>query len=98
VSRTGGEDFPATERDTAAMPKRYAARTGQTAVSYRIIIRGAIGQPLVGPLEGMSVEAAGEESVLVGDIVDQAQLQGVISWLSDLGIEIVSINPLGGPE
>jgi hypothetical protein len=45
----------------------------------------------------MTVEAAGEEAVLVGDIVDQAQLQGVVSWLSDLGIEIVSINPLGGP-
>jgi hypothetical protein len=45
----------------------------------------------------MSVEAAGEESVLVADIVDQAQLQGVIGWLSDLGIEIVSINPQGGP-
>jgi hypothetical protein len=80
------------------MPKRYAARTGQTAVRYGIVIRGSIGQPLVGPLEGMSVEAAGEESVLIGDIVDQAQLQGVIGWLSDLGIEIVSINPLGPPD
>jgi hypothetical protein len=79
------------------MPKRYAARTGQTAVCYGIVIRGTIGQPLVGPLEGMTVEAAGEESVLVGDIVDQAQLQGVVSWLSDLGIEIVSINPLDRP-
>jgi hypothetical protein len=79
------------------MPKRYAARTGQTAVRYGIVIRGTIGQPLVGPLEGMTVEAAGEEAVLVGDIVDQARLQGVVSWLSDLGIEIVSINPLGGP-
>lgn len=79
------------------MPNRYAARTGRTAVRYRIIIRGTIGQPLVGPLEGMTVEDVGEESVLVGDIVDQAQLQGVVSWLSDLGVEIVSFNPLGGP-
>lgn len=80
------------------MPKRYAAKTGQTAVRYGIVIRGTIGQPLVGPLDGMSVEAAGEESVLIGEIIDQAQLQGVIGWLSDLGIEIVSINPLGRPS
>jgi hypothetical protein len=85
-------------RDTvASMSRRYAARTGRVAISYRIVFRGTIPQPLVGPLEGMSVEAAGEESVLVADIVDQAQLQGVIGWLSDLGIEIVSINPQGGP-
>lgn len=80
------------------MRKRYAARTGQTAVRYGIVIRGTMSQPLVGPLDGMRVEAAGEESVLVGDIVDQAQLQGVVSWLSCLGVEIVSINPLGGPD
>lgn len=80
-----------------AMSKRYASRTGQTAIPYAIEIRGTIGQPLQGPLEGMGVEAAGEESVLVGNIVDQAQLQGILSWLSDLGIEVVSINPLSEP-
>jgi hypothetical protein len=80
------------------MSKRYASRIGHTAVRYAIVIRGTLGQPLVGPLEGMAVEVAGEESVLTGDVVDQAQLQGVISWLSDLGIEVVSINPLGGAD
>jgi hypothetical protein len=80
------------------MPKHYASRTGQTAVRYEIVIRGTLGQPLVGPLEGMAVEVPGEESVLTGDVVDQAQLQGIISWLSDLGIDVVSINPLGGED
>ena len=41
----------------------------------------------------MDVEEAGAESVLTGDLVDQAQLQGVISWLTTLGVEIVSVNP-----
>jgi hypothetical protein len=79
------------------MSKHYAARTGQTAVRYRIVVRGTSEQLPVGPLECMSVEAEGENSVLVGDIVDQAQLQGVLKWLSDLGIEIVSVNPVGAP-
>jgi hypothetical protein len=77
----------------ALMPRRYATRTGQTAIRYRIVVRGTSEQLPVGPLECMSVEAEGENSILVGDIVDQAQLQGVLRWLSDLGIEIVSVNP-----
>ena len=76
------------------MPKRFAGRVGESDVRYRIVIRGEIGEPLVGPLEGMAVEAAGEESVLTGELVDQAQLQGVLTSLSGLGIEIVSVNPV----
>jgi len=76
------------------MGKRFAGRAGQTDVRYRIVIRGEIGEPLVGPLEGMSVELAGHESVLTVDLVDQAQLQGALSCLNDLGIEIVSVNPV----
>jgi hypothetical protein len=75
------------------MSKRYAGRTGKDPVRYRIVIRGELGEPLVGPLEGMSVEVLGEESVLTGELVDQAQLQGALSWLTTLGVEIVSVNP-----
>jgi hypothetical protein len=42
----------------------------------------------------MSVKTVGDESVLVGDVADQAALQGVLRWLWDLGVEIVSFNPL----
>ena len=76
------------------MSKRYAGRSGKDRVPYRIVIRGEIGEPLVGPLEGMTVEVVGEESVLTGDIRDQTQLQGVLSWLTTLGVEIVSVNPV----
>ena len=75
------------------MSKRYAGRSGQVRIPYRIVIRGELGEPLVGPLEGMTVEVAGEESVLAGDLLDQAQLQGVLSSLTALGVEIVSVNP-----
>ena len=77
------------------MPERHASRAGRTAVPYRIVIRGTIAEPLVGPLEGMRLECLGEEAEVVGDIVDQAQLRGVLDWLSDLGVEIVSVNPRG---
>ena len=78
------------------MPKRYAARMGRAAVRYAIVIRGTLAQPLVGPLERMTVATVGEESRLVGEIPDQAALRGVLAWLWDLGVEVVSINPLDG--
>ena len=64
---------------------------------YRLGIRGTIGDPLVAPLEGMEVVTDGPETVLVGDIVDQAQLRGIVAWLNDVGVEIVSINPSPAP-
>jgi hypothetical protein len=79
------------------MPQRHASRAGRTAVPYRIVIRGTIGEPLVGPVEGMRLECLGDEAELAGDIVDQAQLRGVLDWLSDLGVEIVSVNPVREP-
>ena len=75
------------------MSKRYAGRSGQDRIPYRIVIRGELGEPLVGPLEGMTVEVVGEESVLAGDLRDQAELQGALTWLTKLGVEIVSVNP-----
>ena len=43
----------------------------------------------------MTAEVVGEETVLTGDLSDQAQLQGALSWLTTLGVEIVSVNPAG---
>jgi hypothetical protein len=74
------------------MPKRSVDGGGRDTVRYRIVIRGSVGPPLVGPLEGLTVESTGDESVLIADIIDQAHFQGVITSLHDRGIEIISIN------
>lgn len=79
------------------MEQRFAARSGRQAAVYRIVVRGEIAWPLVGPLEGMSVETSGAESVLTGRLVDQAHLRGALSLLHDLGVEIVSVNPADEP-
>ena len=42
------------------MQQRFAARSGRQAAVYRIVVRGEIVRPLVGPLEHMSVELGGE--------------------------------------
>ncbi|HEX5468394.1 MAG TPA: hypothetical protein VFW80_05030 [Gaiellaceae bacterium] len=80
------------------MPRRFAARRGGSAVPYRILVRGGITRPLVGPLEGMTVESTGDRSLLRGDVVDQAQLHGILRWLTDVGVEIISVNPADEPR
>jgi hypothetical protein len=81
--------------DTELMAKHYARRVGAAAVPYRIVTRGRLEEPLAGPLERMTIESVeGDTVVLVVEIMDQAQLQGAIRWLSDLGLEIMSVNPL----
>ena len=79
------------------MQQRFAARSGRQAAVYRIVVRGEIVRPLVGPLEDMSVELRGGECVLTGELVDQAQLRGALGFLHDLGVEIVSVNPADEP-
>ena len=79
------------------MQQRFAARSGRRAAIYRIVVRGEIVRPLVGPLEDMTVELDDGACVLTGELVDQAQLRGALSFLHDLGVEIVSVNPADEP-
>ena len=60
--------------------------------SYRIVLRGELGDDFELLFEGMRLERAQGTTVLTGRL-DQAQLGGVISRAQDLGIELVSIEP-----
>ena len=64
-------------------------RVGTGPVRYRIVVRGELG-PLAGPFENLEVFSY---SVIVGEIIDQAQLYGVLEWLGERRIQIVSISP-----
>lgn len=75
------------------MSRTVARRAGSKPIRYRIIVRGELSALAAGPLEGLSVQAEDGFSVLTGDIVDQAQLHGVLNWLGGRGIEIVSLSP-----
>jgi len=66
--------------------------------SYRIVVRGELGGTLARAFEGMQVETGSGETVLVGDIVDQAQLHGVLERLRDFGIELVSVTPVSAEQ
>jgi hypothetical protein len=63
-------------------------------MTYEFVLRGEIGDRF-GPLfEGMRLERDAGRTVLTGPVIDQAQMHGVIERIQELGLELVSVNPL----
>ena len=61
---------------------------------YRVVVRGRVTHELTGIFEHLELESNGRESSLTGTFADQAQLCGLLDRLQDLGIPIVSVNPV----
>ena len=76
---------------------QVARRAGTQPIRYRIVVRGGLRSGSLG-LEGWSVRYEDGYCVLTGDIVDQSQLIGVIEWLGERGVELVSLGPVHSPE
>jgi hypothetical protein len=73
------------------MTGAVAGRAGNRPVRYQIVVRGELRPSAAGPLEGLEVRADDGSSVITGEIIDQAQLHGVLAWLGERGVEIVSV-------
>ena len=58
---------------------------------YRIAVRGRLSERLGSAFEGLTLEPGHEQTVLAGQIRDQAQLFGVLDRIRDLGLELVSV-------
>lgn len=57
---------------------------------YRIVVRGRLGRDFLRS-EGVQVEPGRGETVLHGELVDQAQLYGLLERLRDLAIELIRL-------
>jgi hypothetical protein len=68
--------------------------TGARASHYELVVRGEIGDHYALLFDGMRLERVAGTTVLTGPVVDQAHLHGVIARIQELGIELVSVNPL----
>jgi hypothetical protein len=62
-------------------------------IRYRVVVRGQLGDQLVDQLDGLECEPGTGGCALVGTF-DQAALHGLLDRLRDLGIQLVSVNPL----
>jgi hypothetical protein len=56
---------------------------------YQIAVRGRLSERLGSAFEGLALEAGHDQTVLAGEIRDQAQLYGVLDRIRDLGLELV---------
>ena len=59
--------------------------------NYEITVRGRIGPALTDAFEGMSVSVAATDTLLRGQIVDQAALHGVLERIESLGLELLDV-------
>ena len=62
---------------------------------YRIILRGRLSERFESAFEGMALEPGLNQTVLVGEVRDQAHLYGLLDRLRDFGIELVAVEPAG---
>ena len=65
-------------------------------VVYQIRIKGHLGRKWASWFEGMTVTLEDNDStVLIGEVVDQAALHGLLKRVRDLGMPLISVNPVG---
>lgn len=75
---------------------RKGIRRGTT--SYKVVVRGELSERFAPEFEGMSLQAGGGRTVLIGEIIDQAHLHGLLDRLQDFGLELVSVEALSERE
>ena len=63
-------------------------------MTYELVLRGEIGDRFAPLFEGMRLERRDGRTVLAGPVRDQSELHGVIERIQELGLELVSVNPL----
>ena len=61
---------------------------------YRVIVRGRLGEHLAGVFDHLEIDPEPGQTSLTGNIADQAQLHGLLDQLRDLGIHLISVNPV----
>ena len=64
-----------------------------TGVRYRIVLRGRLAERFESAFDGMVLEPGHGQTVLVGDVRDQAHLYGLLDRLRDFGIDLVAVEP-----
>ena len=69
------------------------AHSGRPTV-YQIRITGQLGSRWADWFEGLTITLDGSDTLITGPVVDQAALQGLLKRVRDLGMPLVSVNPV----
>ncbi len=61
---------------------------------YRLVVRGELDDRFAYLFHGMEMERAQGTTVITGLVIDQAQLHGFIERIHELGLDLLSVEPL----
>ena len=61
---------------------------------YKIVVRGELSEHFAPGFEGMDLRAESGRTVLVGEVVDQSQLHGLLDRVRDFGLDLLSVEAL----
>jgi hypothetical protein len=64
---------------------------------YRLVVEGELNDRVAGVFEGMALTRSDGNTVLVGPVRDQAELQGLLQRVSDLGLTLLSASAVSKP-
>ena len=72
---------------------------------YEITVRGRLSETLLAAFDGLAATPAAAETVLRGEIADQAALYGVLDRIESFGLELLDVRraelptpPTGGSQ
>ena len=65
--------------------------------TYRIVLEGELSDRFAATFPGMHLQCGTGETSLTGEIRDQAQLQGLLAQVADLGLSLRSFGPVTTP-
>jgi len=60
----------------------------------KIQIKGHLDKTWEDLFDGVTITYEGENTVLIGEIKDEAYIHGILNKLRDLGLTLISINPI----
>ena len=63
-------------------------------MAYQIRITGQLDAQWTDWFEGLTITLDGGDTLITGPVVDQAALQGLLKRVRDLGMPLVSVNPV----
>ena len=66
------------------------------AMVYEIRVRGVLDEKWHTYFAPLEVTAGAEDTALTGLVHDQAELFGILFKICDLGLSLLSVNPLSG--
>jgi hypothetical protein len=69
-------------------------RSLRGVTTYRIVVDGELSDRFVATFEHMRLERDSGRTSLTGEIADQAQLHGLLARVADLGLSLVSFQPI----